>query len=49
MAVIINVITLLGCFSYNLRAESIAIDEATVPNEVTVDDLNLSDIKASSN
>lgn len=45
MAVIINVITLLGCFSYNLRAESIAIDEATVPNEVTVDDLNLSDIK----
>lgn len=38
-------INLYGCFSYTLRAESIAIDETTVPDEITIDDFDLSEIK----
>ena len=36
---------LSGCLTYTVAAEKIEIDETTVPQEVTVDDFKLSDIK----
>lgn len=45
LVLIANMITLFGCFSYTLRAESIIVDETTVPSEVTVNDFDLSTIK----
>lgn len=38
-------INFFGCFSYSLRAESIVVDETTIPDEITVDDFDLEKIK----
>lgn len=43
---IIGILLLLcGCFRYSVAASKIKVDEATIPNEVTVKDFVLSDIK----
>lgn len=39
------VVMLSGCFTYSPKATSIEIMESTIPNEVTIEDFNLSDIK----
>ena len=45
LILIVMLCLLSGCFTYKAKADTIEVDETSIPKEVTIEDFNLSDIK----